>query len=162
LLRNADEIARVLNGIGDASDAFGLIHGDLHFGNVVFSTNGIHAIDFDDCGFGYWVYDIATTMRPWRFSSNWGTYWAAFQRGYARIAPLPPGADRLDLFILARHLATILWASSRASTNAELAQSLNARCDAAVAAIVDLAGGQYSGGKDRSPAGSCQLVSQEA
>lgn len=136
---SADAIAQVMDDIGETPEAFGLIHADLHFGNVVFSAGDMHAIDFDDCGPGYWVYDIATAMRPWRFDTNWDAYWTAFHVGYTSIAPLPPGTDRLDLFIVARHLATTLWAASRAFTNAELARSLDARCTVSAAVIDRLA-----------------------
>jgi Ser/Thr protein kinase RdoA (MazF antagonist) len=135
---SAAVIARVMDDIGEEKDGFGLIHADLHFGNVVFASNDMHAIDFDECGPGYWVYDIATALRPWRFDVNWDIYFTAFRAGYARIAQLPPGTDRLDLFIIARHLATTLWAASRVLTNTSLARSLDDRCAATAAAIDSL------------------------
>lgn len=36
----------------------GLIHADLHFGNIVLTKNKLGAIDFDDCGYGFFVYDL--------------------------------------------------------------------------------------------------------
>ena len=36
----------------------GLIHADLHFRNVLLVDNKIGAIDFDDCGHGFFAYDI--------------------------------------------------------------------------------------------------------
>jgi len=36
----------------------GLIHADLHFGNLVVSGGSLGAIDFDDCGHGFHVYDL--------------------------------------------------------------------------------------------------------
>ena len=40
-------------------DKMGLIHADMHTGNFFFNQNGIVAIDFDDCGFGFYAYDLA-------------------------------------------------------------------------------------------------------
>jgi Ser/Thr protein kinase RdoA (MazF antagonist) len=40
-------------------ERMGLIHADLHFGNLLFDKGQISAIDFDDCGFGFFVYDLA-------------------------------------------------------------------------------------------------------
>jgi Ser/Thr protein kinase RdoA (MazF antagonist) len=36
----------------------GLIHADLHFGNLIRSGKTLGAIDFDDCGYGFHVYDL--------------------------------------------------------------------------------------------------------
>ncbi len=36
----------------------GLIHADLHFGNIISYKKILGAIDFDDCGFGFFVYDL--------------------------------------------------------------------------------------------------------
>ena len=39
-----------------------LIHADLHFGNMLFSKNEIFPIDFDDCGYGFHMYDLAVVL----------------------------------------------------------------------------------------------------
>ncbi|WP_244169806.1 phosphotransferase enzyme family protein [Paenibacillus helianthi] len=41
---------------------YGLIHGDLHQGNIVFHNGEPRPIDFGRCGFGYYLYDIAHTI----------------------------------------------------------------------------------------------------
>jgi Ser/Thr protein kinase RdoA (MazF antagonist) len=38
---------------------YGLIHADLHVGNIVFRNDEPSPIDFARCGFGYYLYDIA-------------------------------------------------------------------------------------------------------
>jgi Ser/Thr protein kinase RdoA (MazF antagonist) len=43
-------------------DKMGLIHADLHFGNMIWSKGGVCPIDFDDCGFGLNMYDLAVTL----------------------------------------------------------------------------------------------------
>jgi Ser/Thr protein kinase RdoA (MazF antagonist) len=47
-----------------SKDAYGLIHGDLHFGNffVDVSAQKITVIDFDDCAYGWFVMDIAILL----------------------------------------------------------------------------------------------------
>ncbi len=40
----------------------GLMHADLHFGNMIWTKNGVSPIDFDDCGNGIQVYDLAVTF----------------------------------------------------------------------------------------------------
>ena len=41
------------------SEKMGLIHADLHFGNLLFNKRTISPIDFDDCGTGFHMYDLA-------------------------------------------------------------------------------------------------------
>lgn len=36
----------------------GLIHADLHFGNIISTGKNLGAIDFDDCGYGFFAYDL--------------------------------------------------------------------------------------------------------
>jgi Ser/Thr protein kinase RdoA (MazF antagonist) len=45
--------------IGEAREEFGMIHRDLQPGNIVFHQGVIYAIDFDHCGWGYYMYDVA-------------------------------------------------------------------------------------------------------
>jgi Ser/Thr protein kinase RdoA (MazF antagonist) len=42
--------------------SFGLIHGDLNFSNCKFYQGKIQVFDFDDCGWGYYIYDLAVTL----------------------------------------------------------------------------------------------------
>lgn len=44
------------------SRSYGLIHGDLHQGNIIFHNGEPRPIDFGRCGFGYFLYDIAHTI----------------------------------------------------------------------------------------------------
>ncbi len=40
----------------------GLIHADLHFGNVLATDDGLGVIDFDDSGFGFHAYDLVIPL----------------------------------------------------------------------------------------------------
>ncbi len=45
----------------------GLIHADIHSGNMLMKKGEVCLIDFDDSGYGMHFYDIATTLyKPWR------------------------------------------------------------------------------------------------
>lgn len=52
--------------LGERSATFGLIHADLHLDNVLFAGGEARPIDFDDCGLGHWLYDIAVTLWLYR------------------------------------------------------------------------------------------------
>ena len=41
---------------------YGLIHADLHSGNIVFKHDRPFPIDFGRCGYGYFLYDMAGAM----------------------------------------------------------------------------------------------------
>lgn len=43
-------------------DNYGLIHADLHTGNMVFHDDFPYPIDFGRCGYGYYLYDMAGTI----------------------------------------------------------------------------------------------------
>jgi Ser/Thr protein kinase RdoA (MazF antagonist) len=55
-----DHLARLPKG----KDCFGLIHGDLHFGNFFMDipNKEITIFDFDDCVYGWYLMDIATLL----------------------------------------------------------------------------------------------------
>jgi amicoumacin kinase len=45
------------------SAVFGLIHNDLHFANFLIQPDGqVSIIDFDDCGYGWFVMDVAMAL----------------------------------------------------------------------------------------------------
>jgi Ser/Thr protein kinase RdoA (MazF antagonist) len=57
----ADYLAEVMSEVGHGADQFGMIHDDLHGGNLLFSGPTVRAIDFDGCGWGHYLYDLAGT-----------------------------------------------------------------------------------------------------
>jgi Ser/Thr protein kinase RdoA (MazF antagonist) len=61
LLKASDEVMRVLGRLFDGSNCF-IIHGDIHWGNLISHNGKIYIIDFDNCGFGLAVQDIAVAM----------------------------------------------------------------------------------------------------
>ncbi|WFU42028.1 phosphotransferase [Bradyrhizobium sp. CB82] len=131
-------LTQLLEGLRGSPDAMGLIHGDMHFGNAIDMEDSLAIIDFDDCGTGFLVYDIASSLRPWRFDIDWPTLKSVYCRGYESVCELPIGIELLDAFIVARHLATTLWAASRCETCPALAQTLPARLAATANAIAAL------------------------
>ena len=118
----------VMDEWGKGADAFGLIHADLflgHEGNVLFSGGEARAIDFDDCGFGYWVYDLAVPLCHWQAAAAWPGIRDALLTGYAQIRPLPEKQlAHLDLFMAARHVSENLWATDMAQVNSTFRQEL--------------------------------------
>jgi Ser/Thr protein kinase RdoA (MazF antagonist) len=96
--------------VGQGPDTFGLIHGDLHQENYLFHQGQVRAIDFDDCGYGYYLYDMAVTLFNVRFRANTPLLWERFLAGYRSIRPLSAEHEQyLDTFMDLRDLQMMLW-----------------------------------------------------
>lgn len=50
---------RDMKALGEGREVFGLIHRDIQAKNLVFGEEGISAIDFESCGWGYYLFDLA-------------------------------------------------------------------------------------------------------
>ena len=60
ILERVREAEQVL---GKGRESYGLIHADLAFGdNVAIQSGEAVPFDFDDCGFGYWIYDLGVAL----------------------------------------------------------------------------------------------------
>ncbi|BBH24269.1 hypothetical protein Back11_56140 [Paenibacillus baekrokdamisoli] len=62
---------------------YGLIHGDLHTGNIVFNNDHPYPIDFGRCGYGYYLYDMAGTILELWPKHRW-----LFIQGYESVRKL--------------------------------------------------------------------------
>jgi Ser/Thr protein kinase RdoA (MazF antagonist) len=124
----AEETRRVMDRWGKAPEAYGLIHADCCLGeesNVLFYRGQARPIDFDDCGFGYWAYDLATPLAHWQTHPRWPAYRQALLDGYAGVRCLPEEQlARLDLFMAARHVAEILWGIDQAQSKPSFREEL--------------------------------------
>lgn len=85
----------------------GLIHADLVRENVVVNGHCIGMIDFDDAGFGFRLFDLATTLLKNIEEPNYEALKAALLQGYARVRPLD--TELLDLFIALRAVTYVGW-----------------------------------------------------
>lgn len=95
----------------DAAD-YGLIHADLVRENVLIDGPHLHFIDFDDSGFGFRGFDIATALLKNLSEPDFPALQTALLAGYQSQRPLPdPGL--LPLFLALRSVTYIGWAATR-------------------------------------------------
>jgi Ser/Thr protein kinase RdoA (MazF antagonist) len=88
----------------------GLIHGDLHQENYFFHAGAARAIDFDDCGWGFHLYDLAVTISEIEGRPGYERLRDAFLGAYARRRALPPDADvHLRALIILRRVQLLMW-----------------------------------------------------
>lgn len=110
LCRVSAEIAERLAEYGQTSDRFGLIHGDLRLANLLVDGPRIHVIDFDDCGTGWLLYDLSTSISLIEHLPQAESLVQAWLRGYQRLVPL---ADvhiaMVRHLIMMRRLQVLSW-----------------------------------------------------
>lgn len=100
LERLAEELSEFVRSLPRDTPSYGLIHADLHPGNVHFTEHGQATIfDFDHCAFGWRAYDLA----PLRMSLD-DERWEAVLEAYEAERTLPEGLDRIDAFTKMRML----------------------------------------------------------
>ena len=107
------EAKQVMESLGKGTDAYGLIHADLYPENVLFNAGKAYPIDFEDCGYGYWMWDIAVAVCQWAWNGDWDRMRDAFRDGYAQFRTLPEAQwAQLDLFVATQFATMVLWASA--------------------------------------------------
>ncbi len=112
-----DRLARY----GRGADRFGLIHADVRLANLLVDGDDIQVIDFDDCGFGWFMFDLATAVSFMEHDPRVPALCDAWVRGYARVMPLD-AADVAEIgtFVLLRRLQLVAWVGSHRFADAAL------------------------------------------
>jgi Ser/Thr protein kinase RdoA (MazF antagonist) len=110
----SDKIKTRLERFGKAPTRYGLIHSDLRLANLLVERDQIKVIDFDDCGFGWYLYDLATSLSFIEHKSYVPELIASWLKGYRSVRPLSEEEEQeIPSFILMRRLQLIAWVGSR-------------------------------------------------
>ncbi len=108
----SDQARELMRSLGTDSDAFGIIHSDMYKENILFARGEARPIDFEDCGFGYWIWDIAVALSEWAWKPGWEMFRDSFLEGYFAIHSLDTRQiNELDRFIGIHHATMVLWSS---------------------------------------------------
>ncbi len=111
-----ENIKKELNHYGRGNDRYGLIHGDLHFYNVISHEGKHQIIDFDDCGYGFYMYDMGCALVT--YSKNLEELEAAWIEGYEKVRKLSDEDKRLiPMFVLTRRITRLAWLASHADSD---------------------------------------------
>lgn len=105
-----DRAAQDLAKLGPDLD-YGLIHADAVPENVMVSKDGIFLIDFDDGGFGFRLFDLATTANRLDRHDPTGGAGARLLQGYLATRPLD--LTHLPLFRALRAMTYVGWVTPR-------------------------------------------------
>ncbi len=116
--RLANTLRTRLAAYGTGPHRFGLIHADLRLTNLMIDDAGLVAIDFDDCGFGWWMYDLAAALSFIEDDPRLPTLIAAWCDGYARTGTLTRD-DRaiIPTLIMLRRVLLTAWLGTRADSD---------------------------------------------
>ncbi len=125
LERLSATIERRLEAFGQAPARYGVIHADLRLANLLMDDAGTRVIDFDDCGFGWYMYDYGTALSFIEDRPDVPELTAAWVKGYRKVLELPEEEEReIPTFILLRRLLLVAWIGSHSAT--DLAKEMGA------------------------------------
>lgn len=107
------------SGVDTSPRHFGLIHGDLRPSNLMIPDDGAHplvVIDFDDCGFGYHLYDFAAALTFYEHRPDAPAMAAHWLEGYRSLRALSTAELRAAVALsMLRRLTMLGWASTHRS-----------------------------------------------
>jgi Ser/Thr protein kinase RdoA (MazF antagonist) len=104
---------------GKGPDRYGLIHADLMPENLIVGADGIRLIDFDDCGFGWYLYDPASALLYYYGQDIYPELLGAWAAGYRSVRSLSDEEiNELPTFLLLRCFYGLGWLQTRRNSDA--------------------------------------------
>ena len=121
--RTIDLIERRLEAFGKGPERYGLIHCDMRLANLLIDGDETKVIDFDDCGFSWYLYDGATALSFIEHRPDVPELIEAWVKGYRSVAPLSAEDEHeIPTFVMFRRLLLVAWIGSHSET--DLAKSM--------------------------------------
>ncbi|MEV4097344.1 phosphotransferase enzyme family protein [Streptosporangium saharense] len=120
------ELRERLRRFGRGPERYGLIHADLRLANLLVTGDGEPSvIDFDDCGFGWHLYDLAAALSFIEHDPRVPELVDSWLRGYRTVASLSV-EDEAEVwtFVMFRRLLLVAWIGTH--TGVETAAELGA------------------------------------
>ena len=114
VLEQVEATIRVrLDTYGKGSDKYNLIHADMRLANLLVDDSGTRLIDFDDCGYGWYMYDFAAAISFIEDDPRIPACKEAWIRGYQSVRPLSESdLVEIDTFVMLRRMALLAWIGS--------------------------------------------------
>jgi Ser/Thr protein kinase RdoA (MazF antagonist) len=98
---------------GKAPERFNLIHADMRLANLLIDENKTRLIDFDDCGFGWFLYDFAAAISFIEDDPRIPDMKAAWLEGYRSLRAISAEEEaEIDTFVMLRRMALLAWIGS--------------------------------------------------
>ena len=117
ILEAKDRALADLAAYGKSEARFGIIHADLIRDNVINDGGRLQAIDFDDSGFGWYLFELATILCANLDKPDYPSIREQVIAGYGSVRVLSDAEiDRLPLFLFLRASTYLGWVQTRSET----------------------------------------------
>jgi Ser/Thr protein kinase RdoA (MazF antagonist) len=127
-----DRLAR----FGAGPHRYGLVHADLRLANLLEDGDQTYVIDFDDCGWSWFLYDFGSAVSFFEDDPRVPELTDAWVRGYRTVRPLSAEEEaEIPTFVMMRRLLLVAWIGSHSGT--DLARSMGADYTAGSCALAE-------------------------
>ncbi len=110
-------LCQLLDAYGKSEDRFGLVHADMRVANLLVDGDTLSVIDFDDCGFSWYLYDFAAAISFLEHEPYIQDLQKAWIEGYRAVAPLADeDCAMIPVFIMLRRMLLTAWIASHSET----------------------------------------------
>lgn len=117
LEKTAGVIKAHLADYGIDRSRFGLIHADLRLANLLIDRDHLSVIDFDDCGYSWFMYDFAAAISFMEESDQIPELQRNWIAGYRSVATLTSEDEAMfPSFIMLRRILLTAWLASHSET----------------------------------------------
>ncbi len=112
-----ERVDRLLTDYGQGDKRYGLIHADLRLTNLLVDGDQTYVIDFDDCGFGWYIHDLAAALSFYEHHERLNDWIENWLHGYTSVTPLSPeDIAMIPTFIIQRRIQLLAWTGTHADT----------------------------------------------
>ncbi|HMA47799.1 MAG TPA: phosphotransferase [Frankiaceae bacterium] len=112
-------LGRRLAAYGTGPERYGLIHADLRLANLLVDGDTVAVIDFDDCGFGWYLYDLGAALSFIEHYPQVPEMIDSWVRGYRSVLDLAAeDEDEIWPFVMYRRLILVAWIGSHPAADA--------------------------------------------
>ncbi len=93
---------------GKSKERYGMIHSDLRMSNLLQNGEEITVLDFDDCGQGWYMYDVACICGLMEHRPDLQLVLDAIMNGYQRVRPVDEEDEReIGTFVMMRRIGLL-------------------------------------------------------
>ena len=123
MIKTRERVRQELSNYAQSSENYSMIHADMVAENVMVDGEHIRLIDFDDAGFGWHLFEIATSLYFSHSDKYFDQLIDSYIGGYRSERELSDEElSALPLFMMARATTYLGWVHTRKET--ETAQEL--------------------------------------
>ncbi len=106
-----------LEDFGQDPERYGLVHADLRLANLLVADERLGIIDFDDCGFCWFIYDFAAAISFYETDPSIPMLQNAWVKGYRSVTTLgQEDVNQIPTFIMLRRILLTAWLASHSET----------------------------------------------